>query len=93
MKAPSNKRRNESSRRDEKKSTLDDDKQVYLHLVEMNDADESREDIPFVFKELPNSIEEFKKFMGDHDADTLNIMLSRLRDFHDPEAILAKIHD
>ena len=70
--------------RDEKRENKE--KQENLQLVTFTQTEEDREDVPFIFKELPQSIDKLKALL-EKFANSKSLVIKRLRDFYQPDAI------
>jgi hypothetical protein len=60
----------------------------------VDEADEENDQVPYVIAELPSSVKDLKKLLKKHsnaiedESRLLNLILCRLRDYHDPMASL-----
>lgn len=66
-----------------------------VDLVKLSEKDLARDDIPYVFKKLPETVEKIEKLFGKHtdgkkvekDISSQSIILKRLREYYHPDGV------
>ena len=66
-----------------------------VEVVKLSEKEMKRDDIPYVFKKLPESIEKIEKLFSKHtdgknvekDVSTQSLILKRLRDYYHPDGV------
>ena len=57
-----------------------------LRVVFLNEKEASRSDVPFVVKEIPQSLKAITAEIGGKKADWIKVYLKRIVDYHSPLA-------